>query len=1018
MNRQTKPPRESAATSNENAAGEQELQAFADNRAPVTAEAQDTDVLSKARPSKFRMVGIGASAGGLEAFTHLFQSLPRDPGLAFILVQHLAPDHKSALVQLLTQHTSMLVEEAVDGAVVNTNCVYIIPPDRHLAIVNGALQLKTYARSEGANMAIDFFFRSLAQDQGRGAIGIVLSGAGTDGTLGLKAIREAGGITFVQDEASAKFPSMPHQAIQAGCADLVLPPAEIARELVRVAATMILERPSPTTTEKAHASNQESLKKICVLLIRQCGVDFTHYKQSTIQRRIERRMLLQRLHDIDAYVAYLEEHATEIDALYHDILINVTRFFRDKEAFDALKAIVFPNVMKDRPPGSPVRIWVPGCSTGEEVYTIAICLLEYLAETGITFPIQIFGSDIDEPAIRQARAGIYPISIGNDISEERLDKFFTRVEAGYQIKTHIRDHCIFSKQNLVNDPPFSNLDLISCRNVLIYLGPVFQKRAVSVFHYALRPAGFLFLGTAEGVGGHTDLFKLLDQKSSIHGKKSIATPLRLDFGGTSSSLYAQGDNLTKERGITAINNTSVQKEVDRLLLSKYSPPAVVINDQLQIMYFRGETATYLQPPPGEASLNLLKMARGNLMLELKIAVYKAIADCVAVRREKVQFREANRRSLVNIEVTPLFGTDYPSLCFLVLFEDATAAGRESQVPLAAQEGESGDQRLVAELTHELAATREYLQSAIAQHDVISGELNSASEELQSNNEELQSINEELESAKEELQSSNEELVTINDELERRNLEATQLNGDLTNLVDSTSMLAVIVDRGLKIRRFTPQATALLNLIPGDIGRPFSNIKINMAEVEFGRILREVVDTGCRTELEAQDDAGCWHSVRFYPYKKTTDNSTDGAIVVFVDIDQAKRSLELANDARDFAQAVIAAAPRPLLVLDKDLRVVSASQSYLAFFSVTEKDTVGNLLHYLGNGQWGIPKLRAALENTFASGAGFDEFIVQHHFESVGDMRVKISGRYISPGASRPPLIYMQIEGSKESVHRL
>lgn len=1016
MTRKIEPLRESAVISEENATDHQYLRADSNHAAPVADDAHDFTALSKALPSKFRVVGIGASAGGLEAFTHLFESLPRDPGLAFILVQHLAPDHKSALVQLLTQHTSMQVEEAVDGTVVKTDCVYIIPPDRHLAIVNGALQLKAYARSEGANMAIDFFFRSLAQDQGRGAIGIVLSGAGTDGTLGLKAIKEAGGITFVQDEASAKFPSMPHQAILAGCADLVLPPTEIARELVRIAATMILERPSHTTTEKVHASNQESLKKICILLVRQCGVDFTHYKQSTILRRIERRMLLQRLHDMDAYVAYLEEHAPEIDALYHDILINVTRFFRDKEAFDALKAIVFPNILKDRPSGSPVRIWVPGCSTGEEVYSIAICLLEHFAETGIAFPIQIFGSDIDEPAIRQARAGIYPIAIGSDISDERLQKFFVRVESGYQIKKYIRDHCIFSKQNLVKDPPFSNLDLISCRNVLIYLGPVFQKRAISVFHYALRPAGFLFLGTAEGVGNHTDLFKQVDQKASIHGKKSIATPLRLDFSGGSAALWAQDDGLSRNQGFATSNSASVQKEVDRLLVAKYSPPAVVINDQLQIMFFRGDTAAYLQPPPGEASLNLLKMARGNLMLELKIAANKAIADGVAVRREKVQFREANRRSLVNIEVAPLFGADTPSLCFLVMFE-AAAAPLPSQATLAVPEGENGDQRLVAELTHELAATREYLQSAIAQHDAVSSELNSAGEELQSNNEELQSINEELESAKEELQSSNEELATINDELERRNLEATQLNGDLSNLVDSTSMLAVIVDRRLNIRRFTPRATALLNLIPGDIGRPFANIKINMASVEFGRILREVVDTGSGTELEAQDDTGCWHLVRFYPYKKTADNSTDGAIVVFVDINLAKRSLELAKDARDFAQAVIAAVPRPLIVLDKDLRVVSVSQSYLEFFSVTEKDTVGNLLHYLGNGQWGIPKLRAALENTLASGAGFDEFIVRHHFESVGDMLVKISGRYISPGVSRAPLIYMQIEGSKETIHR-
>jgi two-component system CheB/CheR fusion protein len=979
------------------------------NETPRTAgEMQHGNAFSIASSSNFRVVGLGASAGGLEALTQLFQSVPRDPGLAFILIQHLAPDHKSALVQLLKRHTSMLVAEAVDGAAVKSNCVYIIPPDRHLAIANGMLRLSPFAKSDGANMAIDFFFRSLADDQGSAAIGVVLSGAGTDGALGLKAIREAGGVTFAQDATSAKFPSMPLNAIESGCTDIVLTPAEIGKELVRVAATMIVEKTARKGDGNADANTQSALKQICLLLARQLGVDFTHYKHSTIARRIERRMLLLRLHRMENYVDHLRENPSEVDALYHDILINVTRFFRDAEVFDALKTVVFPAILKNRPSGLPIRVWVPGCSTGEEVYSIAICLIESMETAGVVFPVQIFGSDIDEPAITQARAGVFPVSICNDMSEERLNNFFVRVESGYQIKKYIRDHCIFSKQNLVKDPPFSNLDLISCRNLLIYLGPVLQKRAISVFHYALRPSGFLLLGTAEGIGGHADLFKLVDQKSRIHVKKSIATPLRLDFGHADSSLARDASVPAKEVGILAIANASVQREVDRLLLQKYSPPAVVVNEQLQILYFRGETAPYLQASPGEASLNLLKMARGNLMLELRIAMNKAMLEGTAVRREKIQFRENGRRSLVDLEVIPVSGTENPSACFLVVFEEAVAASGIPRKSVGEHEVESSEQHLITELMHELTATKEYLQSAIAQHDAISGELNSTSEELQSSNEELQSINEELESAKEELQSSNEELVTVNDELERRNLELTQVNNDLINLVDSASMPTVMVDRNLRIRRFTPQITGLLNLIPGDVGRPLSNIKINMAAVEFGQILGEVVDTGCRKELEAQDDFGCWYSVRFYPYK-AADNSVDGAIVVFVDIDRIKRSFESARDARDFAEAVIAAVPRPLLVLDKDLRVVSVSRSYLEFFSVTEKDTVGNLLYYLGNGQWGIPKLRTALENTLANGVGFDEFIVQHQFEHIGEMQVKISGRYIVPGTSRPPLIYMQIE---------
>lgn len=962
---------------------------------------------AKAAPG-FRVVGIGASAGGLEALTQLFQSVPRDPGLAFILVQHLAPDHKSALVHLLTQQTSMQVAEAVEGVEVQSNCVYIIPPDRQLAIANGRLRLSAFAKSNGANMSIDFFFMSLAEDQGAAAIGVILSGAGGDGALGLKAIREAGGITFAQDEESAKFPSMPHSAVSTGSADIVLPPAGIAKELVRIAATMIMEKPAGKDREKTDETVHNSMNQIFTLLVRQCGVDFTYYKQSTVVRRVERRMLLLRLHEISAYIDHLKQSPAEIDALYDDILINVTRFFRDKEVFEALATSVFPAILKDRDPGLPIRVWVPGCSTGEEVYSLAIGLLESMTAAKVVFPLQIFGSDIDESAIAQARIGIFPLAISNDVSEERLEKYFIRVESGYQIKKFIRDRCIFSKQNVVKDPPFSNLDLVSCRNVLIYFEPPLQKRAISVFHYALKPTGFLLLGSAEGIGGHADLFKLIDQKSRIHVKKSIATPLRLDFGRFESSDAHHDIPVEKRVEVAVDDRVSIQREVDRVLLQKYCPAAVVINEQIEILYFHGDTAAYLQQPAGEASLNLLKMARGNLMLELQIATNKAIMEDAAVIRKKVQFREGAHRSMIDIEVTPLRRADNLSPCFLVLFREAAGAHRQPRVSSDEHEVERVGDQAMTELMHELAATKEYLQSTIAQHDAVSGELSSTSEELQSSNEELQSMNEELESAKEELQSSNEELVTVNDELERRNLELMHLNDDLANLVDSASMPTVMVDRNLCIRRFTPQVTTLLNLISGDIGRPLNNIKINMATVEFEQVLREVIKTAKRKDIEAQDDSGHWYSINFYPYK-AADNSVDGAIMVFVDIDRMKRSYEAASDARDFAEAVITAAPRPLLVLDKDLRVVAVSRSYLEVFSVTEKDTVGNLLYYLGNGQWGIPKLREALEKTLASGVCFDEFEVEHSFEKVGEMRVKVSGRYIAPGAARPSLIYMQIE---------
>lgn len=965
----------------------------------------DTPRLSGKR--EFRVVGVGASAGGLEALTQLFQHLPKDSGLAFILVQHLAPDHKSALAKLLERQTGMQVQEAVDGMPVEADCVYVIPPDRHLAISNSAIRLTPHTRSGGANMAIDFFFRSLAEDQGMHAIGIVLSGAGTDGMLGLKAIQEAGGVTFVQDETSAKFTGMPHSAISAGCADFVLPPDRIASELVRISSTMTVNRSAFAVAERERANNHDSLKRIFTLLVGQRGVDFMHYKHSTIQRRIERRMLLLRLGRMSDYVVHLEENPAEIDALYHDILINVTRFFRDKEAFDALKEIVFPAIVKNRQPGTPIRIWVPGCSTGEEVYSIAICLIEYLAETSTTFPIQIFGSDVDEPAISQARAGIYPYAVSSDIPEDRLNRYFTKLDSGFQIVKYVRERCVFAKQNLVKDPPFSNLDLISCRNLLIYLGPVYQKRAISVFHYALRPNGLLLLGAAEGVSAFSDLFRLLDQKSKVYAREPGTTALRLNFDSASPKLHPQNDHFTKNDGVSGGTSGPLQQDVERQLLARFAPPAVVINAQMQILYFRGDTSLYLQSAVGEATLNLLKMARGNLMLELRIAVSKAISTRGAVRRENVQFKDNERLLLLDIEVTPLQSAAGTPVNFLVMFERASEAHAQKKPASGKDSTAVTEQRMLDELTHELIATKEYLQSAIAQHDAVSAELSSASEELQSSNEELQSINEELESAKEELQSTNEELATLNSELEHRNVELTELNADLGNLVDSTGMATVMVDRALRIRRFTPQATALLNLIPSDIGRPFSNIKINVPASEFSDTLEDVVHSAATKVLEAQDNGGHWYSIRFCPYK-APDGSTDGAIVAFIDIDQMKRSLDLAKDARDYAEAVIAAAPQPALILDKDLRVISASKAYLEFFLVSEKETVGNLLYHLGNGQWGIPKLREALEASLAHGGGFNDFVVKHKFEHLGEMRVQVSGRHIDAGISRPSLIYMQI----------
>ena len=964
----------------------------------------------------FPIVGVGASAGGLEAFTKLLQNLQPDSGMAFVLIQHLDPNHPSALTELLSRETSMPVKEATEGMVIMPNQVYVIPPNANLALLHGILHLMPRIQERGQHLSIDYFLRSLAEDQGANAIGVILSGTASDGVMGLKAIKAEGGITFSQDEESAKYDGMPHSAIAAGCVDFILPPDKIAQELMRIARHPYVAHEKGLEPIGVAPHSEEALNKIFILLRRQFGVDFTYYKQTTIQRRIRRRMLLHRLDRLSDFVRYLQENPAEVSALYHDILINVTSFFRDPENYDVLKEKVFPALVnKERNIEAPIRIWVPGCATGEEPYSIAIALLEYLGDTAGNVAIQIFATDIDEDALEKARNGIYPIAIEQDVSQERLRRFFIKTEAGYQISKHIRDMCLFARQNVIKDPPFSKLDLVSCRNLLIYLGPLLQKKVLTLFHYALKPPGFLLLGSAETIGEFADLYRLVDQKSKIYSKKSIATPLQIDFSmpaaaGVAGAATATPAMSSGEVGVTAWAVKDLQKEVDRVIMNRYGPSGVIVNENMDILQFRGHTGAYLEPAPGEASLNLLKMAREGLLPDLHVALTKSIKDGTHERKEGVRLKRADHEVRINIEVIPVKEPAGLRRFYLVVFQDVTEATKPGKLkPAGKSMGvAAGGEKRVAELERELSATKEYLQSVIEQQEGSNEELRSASEEIQSSNEELQSINEELETAKEELQSVNEELQSVNEELESRNLELSVVNNDLNNLVNSVNIPIVIVGRDLRIRRFSPQAEKTLNLIVGDVGRPIGNIKPNFPGLMLERMVDEVVDTVTSRELEAADNDGYWYSVRIRPYK-TIDNKIDGAIIAFIDINEVKRSYELANTSRDYAEAVIAAMRHPLLVLDENLRVISASAAYYDAFKVTAKDTIGNLLYRLGNGQWGVPKLRNMLEDVLQKQSIFDDFELEHVFETIGAKKVCVSGRQIPAGVNRPALVLMQVE---------
>ncbi len=838
----------------------------------------------------FPIVGIGASAGGLEAFTEMLQGLPSNTGMAFVFIQHLDPKHVSLLTELLQRQTSMGVREATNGLKVEPDHVYVIPRNTHMSLVQGILTLTPRLSAPYPHMPIDPFLRSLAEERRSRAIGVILSGNASDGALGMLAIKAAGGITFAQSPDTSKHDGMPRSAIAAGCVDFVLAPQDIGRELGRLGRHSYIA-PSQAHPEGETPTTLEATQKILVLLWKATGVDFAHYKPNTIRRRILRRMALRRLDSLDSYVAKLRSDSAELLALYEDILINVTEFFRDPATFEALKKTVFPKIVFSRENTEPIRIWVPGCSSGEEVYSIAMALLEFLEEKSHENGIQIFGTDISEIALEKARSGVYSPSIVQDVPVERLRRFFTKVDSSYQISKRVREMCVFAKQNMIKDAPFSKLDLISCRNVLIYLGPVLQKRMIPIFHYGLKPNGFLMLGSSETVGGFTDLFAPVDKQSKIYSKLEITGRKALEFPVRDRDAEKSG------AGQPAIpwTEAEVLREADRIVLGKYAPAGVVVDDELNILQFRGRVSAYLQPFPGMASLNLLKMTSEGLSAELRNAVQKARREDVAVRREALRVRLDSGVIELNFEVVPFKASSGRAPRYLILFEE-TRSERPAAVVRTSKKRPSMStlERENVHLREDLTATKRYLQSIMEEHESATEELRSANEEIQSSNEELQSTNEELETAKEELQSTNEELNTVNDEMQTRNLQLTQAGNDLSNLLSSVNIPIVMLGNDLRIRRFTPVSQRALNLIPSDVGRPISDINLNLEIPRLDRLLAEVMETLTPKVMEVKDLSGRTHSLRIRPYR-TEDNKIEGVVMVLVDVDLLRIPTEVLGD---------------------------------------------------------------------------------------------------------------------------
>ena len=941
----------------------------------------------------FPIVGVAASAGGLEAFTQLLSHLPNDTGMAFVLIQHLSPDHESLLTEILTRATLMPVREVHNGMSVEPNQVYVIPPNTKMVLSEGVLQLSPREKVFGKYMPGDAFFSSLAADRGHKAIAVVLSGADGDGSLGLKAIKSVGGVTFAQCKDTAKFDSMPNTAVATGNVDFVLPPQKIAEELANLSRNPMLDQRLPPILTEESPEPADALVTIFALLRSTTGVDFSLYKPNTINRRIGRRMLLYKLEQVEEYTAYLQEHPAEVKALYEEILIHVTSFFRDPEAFERLKTRVFPTITQNKSAESPIRIWVAGCSTGEEVYSIAICLLEFLADQVNQLAIQIFATDISEQAIDKARTGIYAENQMVEVSPERRRRFFYAIEGGrYQISKAVRELCVFARQNLGSDPPFSNVDLISCRNVLIYLDDSLQKRIMPIFHYSLNPTGFLMLGTSESTGQYSDLFTWVEKKYRIYAKKLTATRPILSFVPSSYLTVKVRDRQPIQAPSEGFD---LQKKVDRLIATHYAPVGVVIDDKMQVLQLRGEIDRYLKLVSGVANLNLFNLVRQGLLVELRAAIYQAQRQEVPVAKNGLCLEEGERSRVVNLQVIPFKVSTTEERRFLVLFEDALPAV-SSPSPLA-PENPPGDLeqeivRLRQELavaTQERAATQEYLQAVIQEQEHINQDLKVANEEILSSNEELQSTNEELETAKEEIQATNEELNTTNEELRSRNAQLHQLNNDLTNLLASINIPILMLTNDLRIRRFTPMAQRLFNFIPTDTGRPLSDIRANLNIPDLEPLILEVLETLSVKELEVQTQGGHWYNLRIRPYR-TIENQIDGVVLVLLDIDALKRSATTLEAARNYAEAIVETVQVPLIVLESDFRVNKANRSFYETFQVSPLETAQLLIFDMGNGQWNIPGVRSLLEDILTNDTTLQNFEVEHQFERIGQKTMRLN----------------------------
>jgi two-component system, chemotaxis family, CheB/CheR fusion protein len=938
--------------------------------------------------AEFVIAALGASAGGLEPLEIFFKHMPADAGIAFVIIQHLAPDHPTALPELLGRHTGMPVEQAQNNTQVVPNRVYVIPPNATLTIEKGTLGVNTPAEARGSRTPIDGFFNSLAADRGEHAVCIMLSGTGTDGTLGLRAIKEYGGMAMAQTLDSAKYDAILRSAISTGLVDHVLPVEEMPAKLLDYASHLVSSNGSGTT-DILRAQIAVHMGKVHAILRRRAGHDFSQYKENTIARRLERRMKARQIETVEQYVQTLESQPEEADRLFNDLLIGVTQFFRDREAFEALQAEVIPKLFEGKGAGDHVRACVMGCATGEEAYSVAILLSEHAATLDNAPKIQVFATDIDEGSLTSARKGRYPASIAEHVAPERLARFFEKQDSAWQVSRELRDLILFSSHSFIKDPPFSRLDLISCRNVMIYLGQELQSKLIPLFHYALRFGGFLFLGPSESAASHKELFGTVDKKHRIFQRKETLPRPVVTFPLAEVGRPKQPG----ARPLPEAEERDLSKRLERIILQRYRPACVAVKENGDAVYFSGRLNDYLEHPTGSPDVNVVNMAREGLRIPLRTALHRAATGRERVVQKQVSVQRNGELCQVDLTVEPIAEFHSANL-YMVVFEDAVSSAPQHS---AAPPADADSEETIRHLEDELRSAQEHAQAMFE-------ELESSNEELKSANEEYQSTNEELETSKEELQSFNEELQTVNTEISRKSAELDHANSDLQNLLNSTEIATIFLDGDLRIKSFTPAAGAVFRLIAGDMGRPITDLAAQFADADLVSDVRETLKTLKGRERPLIGTGDRHYQLRVLPYR-TVKNVIDGVVLTFTDVTEAKQSALLVEDAKTYAENIVDTVRSPLLVLDARLWVRSANRAFYEEFQVTPAET----LNGIGGRPWDIPELPRLLGEVISANKKIEDFEFEQDFPEIGRKILILDARQIRQSRDSEPLILLAIE---------